>query len=114
MFEHVAIHQRDSRDKDDTPPNPNVGRQSASAIVSPARQPSPMDEDKESHEDPIMQSGPLVPFNLQEMDLVANQPDRRPPSPYAMDRSCASVDIEVALVSATVEGRMVIIISDVD
>ena len=48
MFEHVMIHQRDSSDKDNTPPNPNAGYQRPSARVSPARQPSPMDEDEES------------------------------------------------------------------
>ena len=85
MFEHLAIHQCDSSDKDDTPPHPNAGRQCPSARVSLARQPSPMDKDKESHEDLDMQSEPVVPFNLQEMDLAANQPDRRPPSPNAMD-----------------------------
>ena len=55
-----------------------------------------------------------MPFNLQGMDLVANQPDRRPPSPDAMDRSHAPVDDEIALVPATVEGRIVINISDVE
>ena len=114
MFEHVAIHQRDSSDEDNTPPNPDVGRQRPSARVFPARQPSPMDEDKESHEDLDVQGGPQVPFNLQEMDLAANQPDRRPPSPDAMDRSRALVDDEIALVPATVEGRVVINISDVE
>ena len=72
MFEHVAIHQRDSSDEDNTPPNPDAGRQRPSARVSPARQPSPMDEDKESHEDVDVQGRPQVPFNLQEMDLAAN------------------------------------------
>ena len=52
MFQHVAIHQRDSSDEDDSPPHPNAGRQRPSARVSLAHQPSPMDEDKESHEDP--------------------------------------------------------------
>ena len=55
-----------------------------------------------------------MPFNSQGMDLAANQPDRRPPSPDAMDRSRVLVDNEIALVSATVEGRMVINISDVE
>ena len=55
-----------------------------------------------------------MPFNLQEMDLAANQPDRRPPSPNAMDRSCAPVDDEITLVPATVEGRVVINVSDVE
>ena len=48
------------------------------------------------------------------MDLAANQPDRRPPSPDSMDRSRSPVDDEIALVSATVEGRMVINVSDVE
>ena len=48
------------------------------------------------------------------MDLAANQLDRRPPSLDAMDGSYALVDNEIALVSATVEGRMVINISDVE
>ena len=73
-----------------------------------------MDEDKESHEDVDVQGRPQVPFNLQEMDLAANQPDRRPPSLDAMDRSRAPVDDKIALVSATVEGRMVINVSDVE
>ena len=114
MFQHVAIHQRDSSDEDDTPPHPDAGHQRPSARVSPARQPSPMDKDKESHEDPDVQSGPLVPFNSQGMDLAANQRDRWPPSPDAMDRSCAPVDDEIALVLASVEGRMVINVSDVE
>ena len=48
------------------------------------------------------------------MDLAANQPDRRPPSPDAIDRSDAPVDDEITLVPATVEGRMVINVSDVE
>ena len=72
MFEHVAVHQRDSSDKDDTPLHPYASRQCPSARVSPAPQPSLMDKDKKSHEDPDVQSGPLVSFNLQEMDLAAN------------------------------------------
>ena len=114
MFEHVAIHQRDSSNEDNTPPNLDAGRQHPSARVSPARQPSPMDEDKESHEDVDVQGRSQVPFNLQEMDLTTNQPDRRPPSLDAMDRSYTLVDDEIALVSATVEGRMVINVSDVE
>ena len=114
MFQYITIHQCDLSDEDNTPSHPNAGCQRPSARVSPARQSSPMDEDKESHEDPDVQSGPLVPFNSQEMDLAANQSDRRPPSPDAMDRSCAPVDDEIALVSATVEGRMVINVSDVE
>ena len=64
MFEHVTIHQRDSSNEDDTPPNPDAGRQRPSARVSLVRQPSPMDEDKESHEDVDVQGRPQVPFNL--------------------------------------------------
>ena len=114
MFQHVAIHQRDLSDKDDTPLYLDVGRQRPSARISLAHQPSPMDKDKEHHEDLDMQGGLLVPFNLQEMDLAANQSDRWPPSLDAMDRSDASVDNEIALFSATVEGRMVINVSDVE
>ena len=35
MFEHVAIHQCNSSDKDDTPPNPNAGRECPSTRLSP-------------------------------------------------------------------------------
>ena len=48
------------------------------------------------------------------MDLEANQPIRLPPSPDAMDRSNAPVDEEVAVVTAPVEGRIVINVSDVE
>ena len=48
------------------------------------------------------------------MDLAANQSNRRPPSPDAMDISHAPVDDEIALVLATVEGRMVINVSDIE
>ena len=47
MFQHVAIHQRDSSDEDDTPPHRDAGRQRPSPRVSPVRQPSPMDKDIE-------------------------------------------------------------------
>ena len=114
MFEHVAIHQRDSIDEDDTPLNRDAGRQRQSVRVSLACQPSPMDKDKESHEDVDVQGRPQVPFYLQEMDLAANQSNRWPPFPDAMDRSRAPVDDEIALVLATVEGRMVINVSDVE
>ena len=50
-------------DEDDTPPHLDAGHQCPSTRISLARQPSPMDEDKESHEDPDVQSGLLVPFN---------------------------------------------------
>ena len=72
MFQHVAIHQRDSSNEDVTPPHPNVGRHHPSPKVSPVHQPSPMDEDKERHEDPDVQGGQLVPFNSQGMDVAAN------------------------------------------
>ena len=114
MFEHVAIHQCDLSNEDDTPLHTDADRQRPSTRVSPTHQPSPMDKDKESHEDSDVQSGLLVPFNSQEMDLAANQLDRRPPSPDGMDRSHAPVNDEIALVSAIVEGRMVINVSDVE
>ena len=114
MFEHVAIHQRDLSDEDDIPPNLDASRKCPSTRFSPTRQPSPMDEDKESHEDVDVQGRLQVPFNLQEMDLAANQHDKRPPSLDAMDKSRAPIDDEIALVSATVEGRMVIKVSDIE
>ena len=73
-----------------------------------------MDEDEESNKDVDVQGRPQVPFNLQEMDLAANQPNRRPPCPDAIDRSRALVDDEIAFVLATVEGRVVINVSDVE
>ena len=114
MFQHVANPQRDSSDEDDTPPHRDVGRQRPSPRVSPVRQPSPMDEDIEHHEDPDVQDGQLVPFNSQEMDVAANQPVRLPPSPDAMDRSNALVDKGIAAMTAPVEGRIVINVSDVE
>ena len=57
MFQHVVIHQRDSSDEDNTPPHPNAGRQCLSPRVSPSRQPLPMDEDEERHEDPDVLGG---------------------------------------------------------
>ena len=48
------------------------------------------------------------------MDIEAQQPDRWPPSPNAMDRSRAPVDDEIALVVASVEGKVVINVSDVE
>ena len=48
------------------------------------------------------------------MDIEAQQLDRRPPSPYAMDRSRAPMDDEIALVAAFVEGKVVINVSDVE
>ena len=113
MFQHVVIPHCDSSDEDDTPSHLDAGHQRPSPRASPTRQPSPMDEDEECHEDPDVQGGQLVPFNSQGMDLAANQPDRRPPSPDAMDRSDDPVDDEIALVPATMEGRIYINVSDV-
>ena len=73
-----------------------------------------MDEDIERHEDLDVQGRELVPFNSQGMDVEANQPVRLPPSPDAMDKSNALVDEEVAVVTAPVEGRIVINVSDVE
>ena len=53
-------------------------------------------------------------FNLQEMDIEAQQLDRRPPSPNVMDKSCAPVDNEIALVVASVDDKVVINVSDVE
>ena len=55
-----------------------------------------------------------MPFNSQGMDVAANQPVRLLPSPDAMDRSNAPVDEEIVVVTAPVEGRIVINISDVE
>ena len=48
------------------------------------------------------------------MDVAANQPVRLPPSPDAMDRSNAPVDEVIALVTAPMEGKIVINVSDVE
>ena len=61
-----------------------------------------------------MQGGELVIFNSQGMDVAANEPVRLPPSPDAMDRFDAPLDEEVEVVTALVEGRIVINISDVE
>ena len=53
-------------------------------------------------------------FNLQGIDVVANEPVRLPPSPDAMDRSDAPMDKQVEVVSPPVEGRIVINVSDVE
>ena len=53
-------------------------------------------------------------FNLQEMDIEAQQADRRPPSLDVMDRSHAPMDDEIALVAASMEGKVVINISDIE
>ena len=58
------IHQRDLSDEDDTPLNPDAGRQRPSSRVSPAHQPSPMDKDEESDKDVDVQGQPQVTFNL--------------------------------------------------
>ena len=114
MFHHVANPQRDSSDEDDTPPLRDADRQRPSLRVSPVRQPSPMDEDIDHHKDPNVQGRQLVPFNSQGMDVAANQLVRLPPSLDAMDRSNAPVDEEITLVTAPVEGRIVINVSDVE
>ena len=114
MFQHVANPQSDSSDEDDTPPHCDAGRQRLSPRVSLVCQPSPMDEDIEHHEDPDVQGGQLVPFNSQGLDVEANQPVRLPPSLDAMDKSNAPVDEEIAVVTALVEGRIVINVSDVE
>ena len=48
------------------------------------------------------------------MDVATNQLVRLPPSPDAMDRSNAPVDEEITVVTAPVEGRIVINVSDVE
>ena len=48
------------------------------------------------------------------MDVAANEPVRLPPSPDGMDRSDALLDEQVEVVTAPVEGRIVINISDVE
>ena len=48
------------------------------------------------------------------MDVAANEPIRLPPSPDAMDRFDAPVDVQVEVVTAPVEGRIVINVSDVE
>ena len=56
----------------------------------------------------------MTSFNLQEMDIEAQQPDRQPPSPDVMDRSSTHVDDKIALVAASVEGKVVININDIE
>ena len=114
MFQHVTIQQRNTSDEDVTPPHPDADRQRPSSEASPVHQPSRMDKDIERHEDLDVQGGQLVPFKSQGMDVAANQPVRLPPSPDAMDRSNALVDEEIALVTAPVEGRIVINVSNVE
>ena len=73
-----------------------------------------MDEDIKHREDPHVQGWELVIFNSQGMDIAANEPVRLPPSLDAMDRSNAHVDEQVEVVTAPVEGRIVINVSDVE
>ena len=114
MFEQVVIYPCDLSDEDYTPRNPDAGRQRLSVRVFPARQPSPIEEDVEYDQDVDMQSQPQMTFNLQEMDMEAQQFDRRPPSPDAMDKSCVPMDDEIAFVAASVEGKVVINVGDVE
>ena len=55
-----------------------------------------------------------MPYNSQGLDVAANQPVMLRPSSDAMDRSNAPVDQEVVVVTALVEGRIVINVSDVE
>ena len=48
------------------------------------------------------------------MDIAANEPVRLPPSPDGMDRSNSPVDEQVGVVTAPVEGRIVINVSDIE
>ena len=114
MFQHVAIQQRDTNDEDDTPPLRDTRRQRPPPRISPVRQPSPMDEDIEHHGDPDVQGRQLVIFNSQGMDIAANEPIKLPPSPNGMDRSNSPMDEQVAVVTAPVEGRIVINVNDVE
>ena len=114
MFQHVANLQRDSSDEDNTPPLRDARHQRPPPRVSPVRQPSPMGEDIERHEDPDVQGRELVPFNSQRMDVATNQPVRSPPSPDVTDRSNAPVDEGIAVVTAPVEARIAINVSDVE
>ena len=114
MFQHVTIQQRDRSDEDVTPPLCDAPRQRLPLRVSPVRQPSPMDEDIKRHEDPDVQNRQLVIFNLQGMDIAANEPVRLPPFPDGMDMSNSPVDEQVVVVTAPVEGRIVINVSDVE
>ena len=114
MFEHVSIEQRDTSDEDVTPPLRDARRQRPPPRVSLVRRPSPMDEDIERRVDPEVQDWELVIFNSQGMDVAANESIRLPPSSDAMDRSDALVDEQVEVVTAPVEGRIVINVSDVE
>ena len=114
MFQHVANPQRNSSDKDNTPPLRDARPQRPPPRVSPVCQSSPMDEDIERHKDPDVRGRELVPFNSQRMDVAANQPVSPPPSPDATDKSNAPVDEGIAIVTAPVETRIVINVSDVE
>ena len=48
------------------------------------------------------------------MNIAANEPVKLPSSPDGMDRSNSPVDEQVAVVTAPVEGRIVINVSDVE
>ena len=114
MFPHVAIQQCDTSDEDNTPQLRDARRQRPPPRVSPVCQPSPMDKDIPRHEDPDVQGRELVIFNSQGMDVAPNKPIRLPPSPDGMDRSDALVEEQVEVVTAPVEGRIVINVSDVE
>ena len=114
MFQHVSNEQRDMSDEDVTSPLRDARRQRPPPRISPVRRPSPMDEDIERREDPHVQGRELVIFNLQGMDIAANELVRLPPSPDGMDRSDAPMDEQVEVVTALVEGRIVINVSDVE
>ena len=114
MFSHVAIQQHDTSNEDNTPPLRDTRRQRPPPRVFPVRQPSPMEEDIPHHEDPDVQGRELVIFNSQGMDIAPNEPVRLPPSPDGMDRSDAPMDEQVEVVTAPVEGRIVINVSDVE
>ena len=114
MLQHVTIEQCDTSDEDVTPRLRDARRHRPPPRVSPVRRPSPMDEDIERREDPDVQGRELVIFNLQGINLVANEPVRLPPAPDAMDKSDATVDEQVEVVAPPVEGRIVINVSDVE
>ena len=114
MFQHISIEQRDTSNEDITPPLRDARRQRPPPSVSSVCHPSPMDKDIERLEDPDVQGRELVIFNSQGMDVAANKPVRLPPSPDGMDRSDAPMDERVEVVTAPVEGRIVINVSDVE
>ena len=114
MFQHVSNEQRDTSDEDVTPPLRDAHHQRPPPRVSPVRRPSPMDEDIERREDPNVQGRELVIFNSQGMDVAANEPVGLPPSLDGMDKSDAPVEEQVEVVTALVEGRIVINVNDVE